>query len=367
MVRTSVEVDVAAVPTMISCGMTYKQIANRLNVSEYILKQNIIRKLSGFRAHSSISDLDLLQEIASFKAQHPKSGEKYVNGHLLSMGVRVPRRRVRWAIQQIDTPRERESRKLQSLLFRRKYSVPGPNFVWHCDSYHKLTVQWKFPIWGAVDGYSRKIMFLEVGNNYKAETVFESFIEACVKFNEPSKICIDKGTENFAMRRYLGEERAVVVKSVHNSRVERIWRELWTMVIVNYYNIFTELTGPMPSPLLDNAKFIFLLHYFFMDSLKKDLHSFQRSFNFKKIRTAGERSPNQMYLDSTVNLENVHYILSEEVAQLEENQDLESISSPTSLVRNPFSPEELAGLPAVPHSESLNGLKNLFLQVFNNV
>ncbi|CAG8785481.1 17044_t:CDS:2 [Gigaspora margarita] len=40
--------------------------------------------------------------------------------------------------------------------------IPGPNFMWSVDGYDKLR-QWGFYIHGAVDAYSRYIIWLEVG------------------------------------------------------------------------------------------------------------------------------------------------------------------------------------------------------------
>lgn len=46
-------------------------------------------------------------------------------------------------------------------LLRRKYSCPGPNHAWHIDGYDKIK-PFGFAILGAVDGYSMRIIWLEV-------------------------------------------------------------------------------------------------------------------------------------------------------------------------------------------------------------
>lgn len=48
-------------------------------------------------------------------------------------------------------------------LNRRINNVPVPNFVWHADGYDKLK-QFGLCIHAAIDGYSRRIMWLEVGS-----------------------------------------------------------------------------------------------------------------------------------------------------------------------------------------------------------
>ena len=45
-------------------------------------------------------------------------------------------------------------------LRRRSYANPGPNFRWHIDGYDKLKPH-GFPIHGAIDGFSRKIIWLK--------------------------------------------------------------------------------------------------------------------------------------------------------------------------------------------------------------
>ena len=54
-----------------------------------------------------------------------------------------------------------ERRKRMRLL-RRKYSAPGPNFLWHVDGYDKLK-PYGFAIHAAIDGYSRRVLWIEVG------------------------------------------------------------------------------------------------------------------------------------------------------------------------------------------------------------
>lgn len=51
-------------------------------------------------------------------------------------------------------------------LNRRSYVSAGPNFVSHIDGYDKLK-PFGFSIHGAIDGYSRKIIWLEVSVSNK--------------------------------------------------------------------------------------------------------------------------------------------------------------------------------------------------------
>ena len=60
----------------------------------------------------------------------------------------------------IVDPNGIERRKCHCLI-RRKYSTPGPNFIWHVDGYDKIKPS-GFAIHAAIDGYSRRVLWIEV-------------------------------------------------------------------------------------------------------------------------------------------------------------------------------------------------------------
>ena len=56
-------------------------------------------------------------------------------------------------------------------LKRRKCTTPGPNFLWHIDGWDKLK-SYGFDIHGCMDGFSRRLLWLEVGSTNKNPTIF---------------------------------------------------------------------------------------------------------------------------------------------------------------------------------------------------
>ena len=60
---------------------------------------------------------------------------------------------------------------------RRLYSVQGPNYMWHLDGYDKLK-PFGFAIHGAIDGYSRRILCLNVGPSNNDPRVIASYLGA---------------------------------------------------------------------------------------------------------------------------------------------------------------------------------------------
>ena len=88
---------------------------------------------------------------------------------------------------------------------------------------------------GAVDGYSRIPVYLRCSNNNRAETVLTLFKEAVQEFGLPSRVRCDRGGENVDVSMFMlshplrGPDRGSVLvgRSVHNQRVERMWRDVF--------------------------------------------------------------------------------------------------------------------------------------------
>ena len=73
----------------------------------------------------------------------------------------VGRHTVRSLLKNIDPHGVNQRR--QRRFERRQYRCPGTNAVWHIDGYDKLALS-GFCISGWIDGYSRRIMFLQVAS-----------------------------------------------------------------------------------------------------------------------------------------------------------------------------------------------------------
>ena len=99
-------------------------------------------------------------------------------------------------------------------------------YLRHIDSNHKLIV-WRFAIHGCIDGASRAVIYVNVANNNRADTVLEYFKLGVESLNLPSRVRGDRGMENIDVANHMIASRGtdkgsfIVGRSVHNQRIER--------------------------------------------------------------------------------------------------------------------------------------------------
>lgn len=159
-------------------------------------------------------------------------------------------------------------------------------------------------IHGAIDGHSRFILYLHCTNNNKSDTVLSCFRQAVNDFEIPLRIRIDRGGENVQVARYMLNARGIdnncvlTGSSVHNQRIERLWRDVTTAVSARYkrHFIFMENEGIL-DPL--NELDLYALHFVYLPRIKHALEIFRKGWNCHKLRTTG-KSPQQMYTCSRI-------------------------------------------------------------------
>ena len=80
---------------------------------------------------------------------------------------------IRKAILELDAEGVQQ-RKIRKLV-RWKYRNLGPNYVWHIDGFDKLK-RFGFSVHGCIDGFSRKLIWVEVRSSNKVPEIISHII-----------------------------------------------------------------------------------------------------------------------------------------------------------------------------------------------
>ena len=193
------------------------------------------------------------------------------------------------------------------VIQRRSYSVPGPNALWHIDGHHSL-IRWRIVVHGGIDGFSRLITYLHYSTNNQADTVFTLFQEAIAKYGVPSRVRSDRGGENIDVAKFMIENRGlnrgshIAGTSVHNQRIERLWRDVFSHVLQLYYSLFyfLEDNGLLDCELDTD---LYALHFVFVPLINRALKQFQDAYNNHSLRTEHHWTPLMIWTNGILSSE----------------------------------------------------------------
>ena len=153
------------------------------------------------------------------------------------------------------------------------------------------------------------IVYLKANTNNTAATVFQLFLGAVETFGLPSRVRSDKGGENVDIARYMlshplrGPDRGshITGRSVHNQRIERLWRDVFYGCTHTFYNLFSCMED---SGILDpsNEIHIFALHYVFLPRLNSQLTQFANGHARAPISIEHNKSPEQLWISGLMNV-----------------------------------------------------------------
>lgn len=152
-----------------------------------------------------------------------------------------------------------------------------------------------------IDGHSRMITFLKCSDNNRADTVLQLFLNGVQQCGVPSRVRSDQGLVNIEVARWMlcnrvtGRGSIITESSVHNQRIERLWREVNRIVVRQYRKIFYYLESEgYLDPL--NSLHLYCLHQVFINHVNNTLSEFYRQFNHHRLRTEHNMSPHQLFV-----------------------------------------------------------------------
>ena len=179
--------------------------------------------------------------------------------------------------------------------------------------------RWKFVIHGCIDGYSRVITYLKCSSDNTSATMLKLFQEAIHEWGLPSRVRGDMGVENrdvaFFMLSHIargpGRGSFITGRSVHNSRIERLWRDVYQIVLSIFYDLFLSLEEQRYLN-TDNHDHLFCLHFVYKPIINEMLHKFSRSWLNHKIRTARNKTPMQLFIMGMQQVASEHGVVASE-------------------------------------------------------
>ncbi|XP_031554524.1 uncharacterized protein LOC116291493 [Actinia tenebrosa] len=308
--KPAIQISSEMIENLRGLGFTWKLIADMMGVSRWTLYRRMrecgVNSASNF---SPLTDEELDSKVSSYMTRYGgTTGQSYIIGHLRSLGLRVQRSRVRESIARLDP--KNSAIRWGVVVSRRRYYVSWPNSLWHLDGHHSL-IRWGFVVHGCIDGFSRRVMFLQCNPNNLSQTVLSLFLDAIESSGGlwPSRIRVDKGVENVlvcdAMVEARGENRGSFIAgpSTHNQRIERLWRDVFRCVLHHFYYVFYAMED---SGILNvmNPVHMFTLHFAFLQRINQALLEYMEAFNNHGIRTARNWSPYQLWLNGIMHADN---------------------------------------------------------------
>lgn len=205
----------------------------------------------------------------------------------------IPQEVVRQLLKALD-PEGVEARS-RRLIRRRRYISRGPNYLIHVDGYDKLKA-FGFAVHGAIDGFSRKVLWLQVGfTNNDPRYIAKFFMDYVRDINGvPCVVRGDRGTENSILRdiqlalrlNHNDSMRHVSFmygRSTSNQRIERWWRQLSEKSALFWKSLFKDLQR---MGAFDNSDCVHIeaLRFCFTQLIQRDFDQTVQEWNQHCIR-----------------------------------------------------------------------------------
>ena len=163
---------------------------------------------------------------------------------------------------------------------------------------------------------------MKCSDNNCAQTVLRLFTDAVYTngYGLPARIRVDKGVENYDVAMYMlthsqrgpATKPVIVGKSVHNQRIERLWRDVFQGVSCTYYYMFYHLEDiGLLNPLVEED--LFSLHYVFLNIINQHLSRWMHSWNNHKMSSCNGKTPMQMWIEGWQRMNGSNHTVAQEM------------------------------------------------------
>jgi hypothetical protein len=251
-------------------------------------------------------------------------GREYLTTALRLQGHRARHHHVTAELQQQDPDGSARRKPGKGLRHRRaEFINPGPDHLWCIDGHDKLKA-WGIEIYAAIDAYSRKIIWIYVGNSNRSRlAVARQYLQTVAQLDWcPRFVRADRGQEPVLLadahlrlflehRHIAGDDQSTLDTlpvtdcfwfgpSTANQRIENWWLRLLTTQLewwITYFR-YLEANGFFASGQIAD---ITVLLFVFMPILRQEINSFVQTWNDHRIRKQGKLAnhvpgvPNQLY------------------------------------------------------------------------
>lgn len=144
------------------------------------------------------------------------------------------------------------------------------------------------------------------------------FAQACVSFGVPSRVRCDRGGENIDVALFMSLVRkedhhsVIAGRSVHNQRIERLWRDVATQVTEVFYKQFYELEDEGQLD-VSNEQHLTALQLAALPVINASMSEFSSGWNNHRLSTAANHTPKQLWLSGMLDHMNSGHVATEEV------------------------------------------------------
>jgi hypothetical protein len=180
--------------------------------------------------------------------------------------------------------------RVSTRLRRRTYHSEGPLQSWHIDGFDKLK-PFGFAISGCIDGFSRKIIWLECAHtNNDPKVIASYFTKGIMKedMKTANHLRTDKGTENSILAaiqcELLGDTKHHSYgTSPSNQRIEQFWSFFRPSTTAYYINLFRDLVD-YGLFTIGNETQTEILRFVFMEHIREVLTKTMNNWNSHYMR-----------------------------------------------------------------------------------